>query len=302
MPPPHFPSKQSPVCDVTVMQHGHHHDVCDHPNPLPTPHTTGAIALHSAAGRTTLVGRGDAVDRNFCQGEQSIIKMETLSSETPGVPVPNADLADSASPVPQRRGKRTARDAALGPTREGNTSQGSQEESRAKRQRLNLSTKGSCKAHDSSCFFLRKLCNTVESDCFQSIWWGDDKNSIVIEETLFKTEVLGRTGPLHNLNIGCMKAFVRQLHLHGFFIVDSDLPTSASRAKFPAAGAASVCSEVLCYYNPNFKREYLLLLHRPNQTILLHQGWDQTAELEVTELDVSTVYAVGDRDPRYQVK
>ncbi|XP_052529546.1 heat shock transcription factor, Y-linked-like [Tympanuchus pallidicinctus] len=171
--------------------------------------------------------------------------METSSSETPGVSVPNAGLADPASSVPQRRGKRTARDAALGPTREEDTSQGSQEQSCAKRQRLDLSTKGSCKAHDSACCFLTKLRNIVDSDCFQSIWWGDDENTIVIEETLFKTEVLGRTGPLHNLSIGCMKAFVRQLHLHGFFIVDSDLPTAASRAKCPAGAAASVCIALL---------------------------------------------------------
>lgn len=214
--------------------------------PTHSPLLTPRVPLRSIlllAGRPWLAGE-TAADRNFCQGEQLMIQMETSSSETPGVSAPNADLADSASPVPQRRGKRTARDAALGPTREENTSQGSQEESCAKRQRLNLSTKGSCKARDSSCFFLRKLREIVESDCFQSIWWGDDENSIVIEETLFRTEVLGRTGPLHNLNIGCMKAFVRQLHLHGFFIVDSDLPTSASRAKFPAGGAASLPSEV----------------------------------------------------------
>jgi len=53
----------------------------------------------SLAGETT-------ADRNFCQGEQLGIKMETSSSETPEVSVPNADLADSASSVLQRWGKR----------------------------------------------------------------------------------------------------------------------------------------------------------------------------------------------------
>ncbi|XP_072191926.1 uncharacterized protein [Excalfactoria chinensis] len=207
--------------------------------------------------------------------------METSSSETPQVSVPNAESADSASAVPQRRAKRTARDAALGAAREANTSQGSQEESQAKRPRHRLSTKGSRKAHDSSSLFLRKLRQIVDSNLFQSIQWGDDESCIVIEETCFKTEVLGRTGPLHALNIGCMKAFVHQLHLHGFFIVDSDLPTFASRAKFPAAGAASASSEVrspqpmghlsgqvgllLCYYNPSFKKEYPCLLRWSNQ-------------------------------------
>lgn len=214
--------------------------------PAHSPRLTPRLPLRSIlllAGRPWLAGE-TAADRNFCQRQQLIIKMETSSSETPGVSVPNAGSADPASSVPQRRGKRTARDAALGPTREEDTSQGSQEQSCAKRQRLDLSTKGSCKAHDSACCFLTKLRKIVDSDCFQSIWWGDDENTIVIEETLFKTEVLGRTGPLHNLSIGCMKAFVRQLHLHGFFIVDSDLPTAASRAKCPAGAAASVCSEV----------------------------------------------------------
>ncbi|XP_072191927.1 uncharacterized protein [Excalfactoria chinensis] len=204
--------------------------------------------------------------------------METSSSETPQVSVPNAESADSASAVPQRRAKRTARDAALGAAREANTSQGSQEESQAKRPRHRLSTKGSRKAHDSSSLFLRKLRQIVDSNLFQSIQWGDDESCIVIEETCFKAEVLGRTGPLHALNIGCMKAFVHQLHLHGFFIVDSDLPTFASRAKFPAAGAASasiwkwwhltllLCIlQLLCYYNPSFKKEYPCLLRWSKQ-------------------------------------
>ncbi|XP_072191929.1 uncharacterized protein [Excalfactoria chinensis] len=191
--------------------------------------------------------------------------METSSSETPQVSVPNAESADSASAVPQRRAKRTARDAALGAAREANTSQGSQEESRAKRPRHRLSTKGSRKAHDSSSLFLRKLRQIVDSNLFQSIRWGDDESCIVIEETCFRTEVLGRTGPLHALNIGSMKAFVHQLHLHGFFIVDSDLPTFASRAKFPAVGAASASSELLCYYNPSFKKEYPCLLRWSKQ-------------------------------------
>lgn len=175
--------------------------------------------------------------------------MEISLSETPSVSVPDIDSAASASSVLQVHGKADAQDAALGSRKAENTSQGSLEEASSKRQPLNLSEKCSGKANDFSSFsFLKKLWEIVESNHFQSIWWADDGNSIVIEETFFKREVLARRGCLQIFNISNMKTFIRQLHLHRFFIIEGDLPRSASRAKFQADEAAvSTSSKV---YSP----------------------------------------------------
>ncbi|XP_040533765.1 heat shock transcription factor, Y-linked-like [Gallus gallus] len=190
--------------------------------------------------------------------------MDISLSETSNVSVPDIDLAASASSVPQARGKRVAHDAALGSMIAENTSQGSCEEPCTKRLRLNLYEKCSGKANDLSSFsFLKKLWEIVESSHFQSIGWADDGNSIVIEETFFKREVLARRGRLQIFDIDSMKTFIRQLHLHGFFIIEGDLPRSASCAKFLADEAAvSTFSKFLCYYNPYFKRYYPHLLRR----------------------------------------
>ncbi|OXB75944.1 UNVERIFIED_CONTAM: hypothetical protein H355_012912 [Colinus virginianus] len=195
--------------------------------------------------------------------------MDISSSETPHISAETADSTVSASSAPHRRGKRAAHEAALGPEREENTSQGSQEESSAKRQRLNPPENGSWKAKGNQSFpsFLKKLREIVDSDRFQSIWWSDDGSTIVIEENLFRSEVLGRTGPLSAFNISNMRNFIQQLHLHKFFITEADLPTSASRAQFPAAGAMSVSSEFLCYYNPYFQRDYPLLQQKFKRSV-----------------------------------
>lgn len=165
--------------------------------------------------------------------------MEISLSETPSVSVLDIDSAASAFSVLQVHGKADAQDAALGSIKAENTSQRSCEEASSKRLPLNLSEKCSGKANDFASFsFLKKLWEIVESKYFQSISWADDGNSIVIEETLFKREVLARRGCLQIFSIGSMKTFIRQLHLHGFFIMEGDLPRSASRAKFQADEAA----------------------------------------------------------------
>ncbi|NXC39354.1 HSFY1 protein, partial [Penelope pileata] len=184
--------------------------------------------------------------------------------ETSSVSALNTDSAVSASSVPQVCDRTVAQDAALGSMKESNTSQGSCEEPPAKRVRLNLSEKSSGEANDlSSCSFLKKLWEIVGSDRFQSIWWGDDGNSVVIEEMFFKTEVLARRGPLQSFEIDSMKTFIRQLHLHRFFNIQGDLPRSASHGKFLADKAAvSTFSKLLYYHNPYFKRDYPYLLRR----------------------------------------
>lgn len=179
------------------------------------------------------------LDRNFCQGEKLITQMETPSQETSGVSAPNTNLAVAASASRPVRRKRTARDAAIGPTQKEKTSPLSCGEPSAKRRHHDLSEKCSAKAQDlSSCNFLKNLWKITESNHFQSIWWGDDGDFIVIEEPFFRTEVLARTGRLKIFDIDSMKSFVRHLHHHGFYITEGDSPSSASCAGFLAEGAA----------------------------------------------------------------
>lgn len=77
----------------------------------------GATALPPAGGRTGLV-----VDRDFCQGKNNLRTPMETPSETSGVSVPNTDSAVLASAARRVRGKRAARDAALGPLQEEKTS------------------------------------------------------------------------------------------------------------------------------------------------------------------------------------
>ncbi|XP_065585874.1 heat shock transcription factor, Y-linked-like [Cyrtonyx montezumae] len=199
--------------------------------------------------------------------------MDKSSSETPQVSAETADSTVSASRAPQRRGKRAAHKADLGREREENTSRGSQEESCARRKWLNPPEKGPCKLRGSvsSASFLRKLREIVDSDRFQSIWWSDDGNIIVIEENLFKSEVLGRKGLLRVFNIINMINFIQQLHLHKFFITECDLPASASRAKLSVAGAMPASGELLCYYSPYFQRDYPHLQWKFKRSIVIRR-------------------------------
>ncbi|XP_039694383.1 heat shock transcription factor, Y-linked-like [Pteropus medius] len=64
--------------------------------------------------------------------------------------------------------------------------------------------------------FLRKLWKIVESDQFQSICWDGNGTCIMINEELFKKEVLERKAPFRIFEITSMKSFVRQLNLYGF--------------------------------------------------------------------------------------
>ncbi|NXI69739.1 HSFY1 protein, partial [Anseranas semipalmata] len=191
---------------------------------------------------------------------------EPSSAETSNVSVPNKpiDLAVSASPVLQVRDKRAACDADLGSIKEENTFQGSCDESCTKRVRLNISEESSGKADNlTSRSFLKKLWEIVGSNRFQSIWWGDNGNCVVIVEKIFKTELLARRGPLQIFEIDNMKTFICQLHLHGFCKMQWDLPRSASCDEFLAnEGAVSAFSKLLFYHHPYFKRDYPHLLRR----------------------------------------
>uniref|UniRef100_G1NLW7 HSF-type DNA-binding domain-containing protein n=1 Tax=Meleagris gallopavo TaxID=9103 RepID=G1NLW7_MELGA len=78
----------------------------------------------------------------------------------------------------------------------------------------------------SSLSFPQKLWVLVESDQVKSIQWGHGGNCIVIQEKMFKLEVLAREAPARAFQSTCMKNFVRQLNLYGFTKVPRHLERS----------------------------------------------------------------------------
>ena len=74
--------------------------------------------------------------------------------------------------------------------------------------------------------FPQKLWVLVESDQVKSIQWGHGGNCIVIQEEMFKVEVLAREAPARAFESTCMKSFVRQLNLYGFTKVPQHLERS----------------------------------------------------------------------------
>ena len=64
--------------------------------------------------------------------------------------------------------------------------------------------------------FPQKLWAILESDQFESIWWDESGTCIVINEELFKKEVLERKGPFRVFETNSMKSLIQQLNLYGF--------------------------------------------------------------------------------------
>uniref|UniRef100_A0A8C8R585 HSF-type DNA-binding domain-containing protein n=1 Tax=Pelusios castaneus TaxID=367368 RepID=A0A8C8R585_9SAUR len=160
--------------------------------------------------------------------------------------------------------KTAAGDSALRSIIEENAFQTLNDGPWVKRPRLTLCDDGSSEDNDFlSLTFPKKLWKIVESDQFKSLWWDDDGNCVVINEELFKKEVLERRGPLRIFETDCMKSFIRQLNLYGFSKMRQDFQRSASLAEFLAEEkAASAFSKLQFYHNPNFKRGYPHLLVR----------------------------------------
>uniref|UniRef100_A0A8C3JA34 HSF-type DNA-binding domain-containing protein n=1 Tax=Calidris pygmaea TaxID=425635 RepID=A0A8C3JA34_9CHAR len=137
-------------------------------------------------------------------------------------------------------------DAAIGPLEEENTLQGFPEESWAPIMPFCFPEVCEETSQSPADSFLYNLWKIVGSRDFQSIWWGDDGNCIVIAEKLFRKEVLGRSGPLKIFETTSMRGFVLQLNLHGFCKMEGDSLISISIKELQA---------LLFYYNPFFKRD-----------------------------------------------
>ncbi|KAB0353362.1 hypothetical protein FD755_023933 [Muntiacus reevesi] len=111
--------------------------------------------------------------------------------------------------------------------------------------------------------FPQKLWKIVESDQFKSIWWDESGTSIVINEEVFKKEVLERKAPFRIFETHSLKSIVRQLNLYGFRKKQQTVQRSASLADFlDEENNVSVLSKLQIYHNPNFKRGYPQLLVR----------------------------------------
>ncbi|XP_038603838.1 heat shock transcription factor, Y-linked-like [Tachyglossus aculeatus] len=116
--------------------------------------------------------------------------------------------------------------------------------------------------------FPKKLWKITESDQFQSIWWNNDGNCIVIDEELFKKEVLESKGPFRIFETDCMKSFIRQLNLYGFSKIRYEFQRSASLADFLAEEKeVSAMNKLQFYHNPNFKRGCPHLLVRMKRRV-----------------------------------
>ncbi|KAB0337094.1 hypothetical protein FD754_025367 [Muntiacus muntjak] len=80
--------------------------------------------------------------------------------------------------------------------------------------------------------FPQKLWKIVESDQFKSIWWDESGTSIVINEEVFKKEVLERKAPFRIFETHSLKSIVRQLNLYGFRKKQQTVQISATLADF----------------------------------------------------------------------
>ncbi|NWS86038.1 HSFX1 protein, partial [Toxostoma redivivum] len=94
--------------------------------------------------------------------------------------------------------------------------------------------------------FLEKLWEILSSQSFESIWWGNDGNCIVIGEKLFRKEVLGRRGAQNIFEMESMRGFLLQLMFHGFRRMEGDCPLLTSMEELRAiAAAGSALGKVL---------------------------------------------------------
>ncbi|NXR05563.1 HSFX3 protein, partial [Sagittarius serpentarius] len=147
----------------------------------------------------------------------------------PGLPTHRRWWATSASPDHPGGDTGASWDAATGPLGEENAFQGLPHESWASVTRFCFSEEISADTNQSSArSSLKKLWKIVGSRRFQSGWWGDDGNGVVIAEKLFTKEVLGRRGPLKSFETASMRGFILQLNLHGFCKTEGDSLISVS--------------------------------------------------------------------------
>ncbi|XP_075395968.1 heat shock transcription factor, Y-linked-like [Tenrec ecaudatus] len=132
--------------------------------------------------------------------------------------------------------------------------------------------------------FPRKLWKIVESNRFKSISWAASGTSIVINEELFKKEVLERKSPFNIFETQNMKSFARQLNLYGFRKTGKNCQRSASLADFlEEEKEASAFNKLQFYRNPNFQRGCPQLLMRMKRRV----GTKNASQISASLLDLN---------------
>ncbi|XP_035197809.1 heat shock transcription factor, Y-linked-like [Oxyura jamaicensis] len=200
-----------------------------------------------------------AADGNSTDNERNEIKQEPLPEETSYVFAPDKLLesSDSAPPEPLGQDKGAACDAPVASMQEEKDPQALTDDHETKHVPHNSSEENAGNGNVfSSLSFPKKLWHLAESDEFKAIWWGHSGNCIVIDEEIFKVEVLGRTRPLKIFETKSIKSFIRQLNLYGFTKLQQRLQRSPSLPEFlKEEDAFSARRKILYYYNPIFKRD-----------------------------------------------
>lgn len=182
-----------------------------------------------------------ATAEKSCQSEKRKLDMDLPAAQTQHISAED-EMAHSAISISSTpfHDKTVAGDSALRSMIEENAFQALSDGPWAKRPRLALSDDSSVEDNDFlSLTFPKKLWKIVESDQFKSLWWDDDGNCVVIDEELFKKEVLERKGPLRIFETDCMKSFIRQLNLYGFSKMRQSFQRSASLVEFLAEEKAA---------------------------------------------------------------
>uniref|UniRef100_A0A4W2HHP4 HSF-type DNA-binding domain-containing protein n=2 Tax=Bos TaxID=9903 RepID=A0A4W2HHP4_BOBOX len=141
---------------------------------------------------------------------------------------------------------------AAGDSREVLEKQGEQPESQDRRLQDNLPPQGlnpkMAKEEDIlGLSFPRKLWRIVEDAAFTSACWNDEENMVVIEEDLFRMEILQRRGMDQIFETDSIKSFISELNLYEF-------------RKIHPLGCSAGKKMMMIYPNCNFQRDKPLLL------------------------------------------
>lgn len=163
------------------------------------------------------------------KNETGDIEMELSAAETASAADPEEliETSGSASTDPTGHDQAPSGHAAGTSIQEEQDSQMFPEEEETKGLPSSSSEESASLASVFSCLsFPQKLWVLVESDQVKSIQWGHGGNCIVIQEEMFKVEVLAREAPARAFESTCMKSFVRQLNLYGFTKVPQHLERS----------------------------------------------------------------------------
>ncbi|XP_029463615.1 heat shock transcription factor, Y-linked-like isoform X1 [Rhinatrema bivittatum] len=251
-----------------------------------------ASAFHSAhrvqqhGDQSGFMIMATAEERTQCEGD---FKMESLVAKAPCVSdqmkmvdSPEISINSLLSSVSPMCDQTAAGDSDLRSVIEETAFQALTDGPLVKRPRFTFCDDGFVEVNDFlSLTFPKKLWKIVESEQFKSIWWDDEGNYVVIDEELFKREVLERRGLFRIFETDCMKSFIRQLNLYGFSKIRQDFQRSASLAEFLAEEkTVTALNKLQFYHNPNFRRDYPHLLGRMKRRVGIKNAVPVTCSLE----------------------